>query len=234
MELVDHIFILLVFVALPIYSTTSTGRYLAGIEAGEPSNRVGSYLETITMQWVYLAALGLAWWFFGRPIADLGFRDLEGAELRRGASATLVMIVALVISWIRIKRLGVEEKKNYTDGLGQMVHFLPQTDRDYRFFVALSITAGIVEEIVFRGFALWYLGSFIPLWAAVGVSSVGFGVGHIYLGGASAAVRAGLVGLAFAIFYIWTGSIWFPILAHAVFDILQGAMGMELSRKDER
>jgi hypothetical protein len=232
LEFIDHIFILLVFVALPIYSTTSTRRYLAGIEAGDPANLIGSYMETIRMQWVFLAALGIAWWLLGRPTTDLGFRNLEGVQLRRGASALLVMIVVLVVSWFRIKRLGSEEKEKYIDGLGQMVHFLPKTDRDFRYFVGLSITAGIVEEIVFRGFVLWYLGSFMPLWAAVGVSSVSFGLGHVYMG-IGAGVRAGLVGLAFAIYYILTGSIWFPILAHATFDILQGAMGVELSRKNE-
>jgi hypothetical protein len=232
LEFIDHIFILLVFVALPIYSITSTRRYLTGIEAGEPADRVGSYLETITMQWVFLIVLVIAWWFFGRPMTDLGFQSPEGVQLRRGASALFVMIAALVISWFRIKRLGDEEKKKYTDGLGKMVHFLPQTDRDFRYFVSLSITAGIVEEIVYRGFVLWYLGSFMPLWAAVAVSSIGFGVGHLYMG-IGAGVRAGLVGLAFAVYYVLTGSIWFPILAHIALDILQGTMAVELLRKSD-
>ena len=99
-------------------------------------------------------------------------------------------------------------------------------------FLAPQGSQGIVEEIVYRGFVLWYLGSFMPLWVAVAVSSAGFGVGHVYLGGASAAVRAGLIGLVFAIYYVLTGSIWLPILAHIAFDILQGVMIVELSRKN--
>ena len=93
------------------------------------------------------------------------------------------------------------------------------------------MTAGGVEEIVYRGFVLWYLAFFMPLWGAVIVSSVAFGLGHSYQG-VIGGLRCGLVGLAFAIFYVVTGSIWLPIIAHATLDILQGAMIVEILRKD--
>ena len=108
---------------------------------------------------------------------------------------------------------------------------LPRTRRDLRHFIGLSITAGIVEEIVYRGFVLWYLGLFMPLWAAVVVSSVAFGLGHSYQG-ARGGLRCGLIGLVFAIFYIVTGSIWLPIIGHAILDILQGMSVIEILRKD--
>ena len=184
------------------------------------------------MQWVFLAVVGLAWWILGRPITDLGFKNLEGLELWGGAAVLVVMIGMLVYAWQTTKRASEEEKMKQVNGLGRMVHFLPHTSRDLRYFFGVSITAGIVEEIVYRGFVLWYLGSFMPLWVAVVVSSIGFGLGHIYLG-ASGAVRAGLVGLCFAIFYVLTGSVWLPILAHIALDILQGLIFFELVRKDD-
>ena len=59
MQFVDHIFILLIFVVLPIYSAIDTRLYLARIEAGQPANRVRFYVETSIMQWVFLAAVGV-------------------------------------------------------------------------------------------------------------------------------------------------------------------------------
>jgi membrane protease YdiL (CAAX protease family) len=184
------------------------------------------------MEWVFLAALGIAWWILGRPITDLGFKNLEGRELWGGTAVLVVIIGLLVYSWQTIKRASAEEKMKHTDRLGPLVHFLPHTSRDLRYFFGVSITAGIVEEIVYRGFVLWYLGSFMPLWVAVVVSSIGFGLVHSYLG-ASGAVRAGLLGLGFAIFYVLTGSIWLPILAHIALDMLQGLIAVELLRKDD-
>lgn len=45
--------------------------------------------------------------------------------------------------------------------------------------------------------------------------------------------KQGLVCLAFAIFYLVSGSIWLPIVAHAVLDILQGVMLVELFREKD-
>jgi membrane protease YdiL (CAAX protease family) len=116
--------------------------------------------------------------------------------------------------------------------LGDLAHLLPRTGRDFRYFVALSITAGIAEEILYRGFALWYLQLYLPLWAAVLVSSTAFGLGHSYQGIAGV-LRTGLAGLAFAILYLVTGSIWLPIAAHIAVDILQGAAIFELLRRTQ-
>ncbi len=231
MQIVDHIFILLIFVALPIYSAIDTRRYLARIAAGQPASRVRIYVETSIMEWVFLAALGIAWWILGRPITDLGLKNLEGLQLWGGTAVLVVIIGLLVYSWQIARRASKEERIKQSDGLGRLVHFVPHNSRDLRYFFGVSITAGIVEEIVYRGFALWYLGSFMPLWAAVAVSSVGFGLVHSYQG-ASWAVRAGLVGLGFAIYYVLTGSIWLPILAHIALDILQGLMVFELLRAE--
>ena len=43
------------------------------------------------------------------------------------------------------------------------VHFLPRDDRELRAFVGLSATAGIVEEIIYRGFLIWCLALLMPL-----------------------------------------------------------------------
>ena len=110
--------------------------------------------------------------------------------------------------------------------------FLPHTNRELRSFYGVSITAGIVEEIVYRGFVLWYLALVMPLWAAVVVSSVAFGLGHSYQG-TSGVARVTAVGLAFGVFYVFTGSIWLPILAHAIVDVLQGAAISEVLRENE-
>ena len=232
MQLVDHIFILLIFVVLPIYSAIDARLYLARIEAGQLANRIRFYVETSIMQWVFLAAVGIAWWVLGRPITDLGFKNLEGLELWGGSAVLVVIIGMLVYGGQTTKRASDQEKMKQVKELGLIVHFLPHTSRDLRYFFGVSITAGIVEEIVFRGFALWYLESFMPLWVAVVVSSIGFGLGHSYQG-ASGVVRAGLVGLGFAIFYVLTGSVWLPILAHTALDILQGLIAVELLRTDK-
>ena len=62
----------------------------------------------------------------------------------------------------------------------------------------------------------------MPTWAAVVVTSLVFGLAHSYQGPAGMA-RVSLVGLAFAGLYLLSGSLWLPIVAHAILDLAQVA-----------
>jgi membrane protease YdiL (CAAX protease family) len=226
MFIVDHLFILLLFIVQPIHGAIEFRRYVARVKAGQTPDRVKLYTQTIILEWVALAVVALMWHFYDRPVADLGFIAPEGKGFWIGIAVSAALIAFLVYSWYAASRADNESREKNRESIGELAHFLPQTTTDFRRFVAVSITAGIVEEIIYRGFVLWYLSLLMPLWGAVIVSSIFFGLGHSYQG-AMGAVRTGLIGFAFAILYVGSGSIWIPIVAHALLDILQGAMVLE-------
>lgn len=232
MHIVDHVFVLLLFVVQPIHGAFAYRKYIARIEAGEPCNRVRLYMQTLALEWIALAVLASAWYLLGRPIASLGFVAPGGNGFWIAAGLLVLTTAFLIISWRSALKMGQEEKAKQKDALGTLVHFLPQTDRDYRHFIGVSITAGIVEEILYRGFAFWYLALFMPMWLVIVVSAVAFGLGHSYQG-TGGVVRVTAIGLAFGGFYLLSGSIWLPILAHAILDILQGAQLVEILRNNE-
>ena len=231
MQLVDHIFILLLFVVQPIYGVFEARRYEAREKAGQPLDRVRFYRLTAAVEWAFLAVLIAAWLIYSRPIVDLGFAAPGGPGFWSGAAVLVLLTGYLVYSWRCAKRASETEKAKQAESFGKIVKYLPHTSRELSSFFGVSITAGIVEEIVYRGFVLWYLAQVMPLWVAVVVSSVAFGLGHSYQG-ANGALRCGLIGLAFGIFYVVTGSIWLPIVAHALLDVLQGAAIREILRTD--
>jgi membrane protease YdiL (CAAX protease family) len=105
--------------------------------------------------------------------------------------------------------------------LGKLEIIMPRNDNELGQFYAVSATAGIVEETLWRGYMFWYLGHVMPLWAAAVVTSIAFGVGHIYQGAASVP-RVVLLGGVFAGLYLLTGSVWLPMLLHAALDAVQG------------
>jgi membrane protease YdiL (CAAX protease family) len=232
MHFVDHLFVFLVFIVYPVYGFFDARRYLERVKSGEPENRPRIYVETSIIQWAFLAVFGATWLIFGRPWSDLGFVPAAGLPFWIGTVVLVAFIALLVFSWQTAKRESAEKRAKQLEGLGEMLPFVPQTRRELSYFFLVSLTAGIVEEVVYRGFTFWYLGSFLPLWVVVLLSSVGFGAIHFYMG-VNGAVRAGLVGLGFALFYVLTGSIWLPIVAHIALDMLQGLLFAELSRKDE-
>jgi membrane protease YdiL (CAAX protease family) len=231
MHIVDYIFIFLLFVVQPIQGAISYRRYVAKVKAGKKSDPARLYLETLALEWAALAVLGTAWYLLGRPIADLGFVQPEGSGFWFGVIVLVVATGFMLYGWRRATAMTQQEKDKQIDSLGDLVFFLPRTARDYRHFVAVSITAGIVEEILYRGFVFWFLAPFMPIWAVIVVSSIAFGLAHSYQGVGGMA-RVTLIGLAFGVFYVLTGSIWLPMLAHAILDILQGASIIEVLRKN--
>lgn len=230
MHLVDHILVLLLFVVQPVYGVYEARRYTALEKAGRPMDRVGFYRSTALIQWVFLAVLVTAWITLGRSFEDLGFVSPGGPGFWTGATLVVGLIGFLLYAWRAAKRASESEKARQLEGLQEVRKFLPQTARELHNFFGVSITAGIVEEIVYRGFVLWYLMHLMPLWVAVIVASVIFGLGHSYQG-ISGASRAGLVGLVFGILYVGTGSIWLPIIAHMLLDVFQGGTIYELLRR---
>lgn len=222
----DHILVLWLAVAQPALSALTFRRFVA---AGADMNRVRLYDRTLIIQWLTLGVTLIGWLVLGRSAAGLGLVVPAGWGFRGGAAAVLLLVTFLLRLWRNARRLGEAERSKAISKLGKLVHFLPRTVREYRRFVPLSVTAGIVEEIVYRGFLLWYFASHLPLWAAVIASSAIFGIGHSYQGPA-AALRTGLVGLALAVLYVVSGSIWLPIVAHAAVDLLQGATVFEILR----
>lgn len=231
MHPVDHLFVLLLALVQPVYGVMDARWQDARANAGEPLNRIRFYRHTQVIEWTFVACLGSAWILLGRPVADLGFVRPGGPGFWLGVVLLLLMTAALAYSWCTASTASAPEKAGQVRALGKLVRYVPQTAAEFRNFLGVSLTAGIVEEIFYRGFLIWYLGHYMPLWAAIVVSSVTFGLGHSYQG-PGGATRAGLVGFAFALYYLFTGSIWLAMIAHVVLDALQGATLYELMRDD--
>ena len=229
MAIVDHIFIFLLFVVLPIHGTISFRRYIAGVNAGQAADQIKLYRQTIIMQWIALAALAVVWYLYGRPLANVGFTAPSGTGFWIGLGVVTLVIAYFLYAYRALKHGKDDKLLAQLESLGDLIHFLPHTKRDLNYFIAASVTAGIVEEIIYRGFVLWYLSFLMPLWAAVLLSSVIFGFGHSYQG-VSGGIKTGLIGVAFALLYVGTGSIWLPIIAHILLDVIQGAIILEAIR----
>ncbi|MDJ0916507.1 MAG: CPBP family intramembrane metalloprotease [Woeseiaceae bacterium] len=229
MTLFDHALIFLLFVVQPISSWVNFRRYVKKIQAGEPVDRPRLYSATQAVQWAFLAVLAGGWIYLARPASDLGFLPPQGSGFWLMAAAIAAGGIAMNQSVRSVVRLDQSERERLRKSFGDIGHFLPQSDRDLAGFYRLSVTAGIVEEIVFRGFVLWYLALIMPMWAAILVSSVAFGLGHSYQG-AGGMLRTGLAGIALGVLFVISGSIWLPIVAHALLDWLQGRQIREIYR----
>ena len=91
--------------------------------------------------------------------------------------------------------------------------------------LAMAVTSGTIEEILFRGILLRHLEAVLGTWAALGITSLLFGAGHLANPGATlfaafaVAMEAGiLLGAA----YLVTRRLWLAVGIHAAWNFTQG------------
>ena len=227
---VDYLALFFLLVVLPLHSVREYRRYVARIESGEPPDRPALYRRTIASMWLMLAVLAATWWLLGRPAELLGFTAPAGTGFWIATAVILAGTMYLFAAWQKCRQLDAAGRKENRAALGTLAHFLPQDDRDLRLFSGLSVTAGVVEEIIYRGYLIWCLALMMPLWVAIVVSSLVFGLAHSYQG-VQGMLKTGLAGVVLALIYVGSGSIWLAIIAHMLLDLLQGFAIRELYRE---
>jgi membrane protease YdiL (CAAX protease family) len=102
---------------------------------------------------------------------------------------------------------------------------LPQSTKERVAFFALAVTAGICEEFLYRGFAMAaFTRAGMPAWTVVVLSSILFGLAHLYQG-RGGLVGTMLLGLLFGTVRITLGSL-VPVMGwHAAVDVVAGVAG---------
>jgi membrane protease YdiL (CAAX protease family) len=112
----------------------------------------------------------------------------------------------------------------YAKSMASLHFLLPVAARERRWWCALSISAGVCEEIVFRGFLPQFLqGQLHGGWSidpalAWLLSVLAFGACHFYQG-AAGMLRTALAGALFGLLALVSGDLLLPIVLHALVDI---------------
>lgn len=133
--------------------------------------------------------------------------------------AVLVLLPAVIVIWKKFRKQ--PRKYSSADALKSLTYFFPATRTERRWFAFLCVTAGICEETLYRGFLLHYLHVFpctLGLTLALLVSSIIFGLGHLY-GGVGGVVGSVLAGFLFGLLFLVTGNLLMPMLLHALLDL---------------
>lgn len=98
---------------------------------------------------------------------------------------------------------------------------IPRTRVQRRWFALVSITAGICEEVLYRGFFLLVVAALLPSlnepWLVV-AGGVAFGLAHAYQG-AAGVISTAVLGGAFSYLFLVTGSLLLPVVLHALIDL---------------
>lgn len=180
--------------------------------------RMLSDMDSIPRTAAYLSSIGSLWALAAVVLTASVASDATWLVLRD--TTTLVRDVAILTS-AAIALLFLS--RSIHDGEARILRALiPVTGRERLLFAAVALTAGVCEEIIYRGFLLHALlaaSQSVPI--AIAVSAGAFGIVHAYQGWRGAA-RAAAVGVVFATAVLQGATLTAVIIAHTLTDLLAG------------
>jgi uncharacterized protein len=229
MTWMDHGFALAFAVLGPVWGYFVYASFKQRVRAGFPCARLAAYARGIVEQWLVVAVAIALWIHRDRDWTSIGLTAPDSLE---GGLALGVAVLAGGFLFLQAATVArrPETHEKVRGSMISMVEMLPVQRSDLTGFMAVSITAGVCEEILFRGFLAWYFTDALGFWGAHAASVILFGAGHAFLG-ASGAVRALLVGGLFAALYMWCGSLVPSMILHVLVDMTSGWMAYEVLRE---
>jgi len=177
---------------------------------------LGLTLFAITF-WYFL---GFGWENFKSPTGKNNFE--------MGWIAFAAITSAGFILWNLFLIKNQSNPKIILNKFGKILNFLPQSMREFQLYILLSITAGITEEILFRGILIFLLSKWLGVYLAAALALIPFGLSHTYQG-KKGILRTGLIGLFLTLIYLISGSLIPAMIFHAGLNIGTGLLTFGLA-----
>lgn len=213
-------------------------KQLAGPHASV--NRMQTYLFTAATE-----AVMLAWVYLGLRLRKIPFRSIFG-NVKGSRTLGIDFLSALIFWFGSLLFLGsinlmwmaadaaIHHRALFPNGKPQpdqqqlfntLARLAPHHGWEFAVWVLLCVSAGIAEEVVFRGyfqrqFAAWGRGA---VWAGVLFSALLFGCAHGYQG-VRQMVLLSIFGALFSLLAILRRNVRAGIIAHAWQDIVAGLL----------
>lgn len=207
-----------IFVLLMLGAWAFVGR----MDVATSPHRIRLYVLTIFIEWLLFAYVVAGVRRSGASIAIvLGnpWRSVRQVFRDSGIAAAfwVVSVILLVIfAWfLRVTSQGRDIR-----------FLLPHSSLELALWIAASLTAGVCEEAIFRGYLqsqFMALTNSAP--AGVLLSAAAFGAVHAYQG-SRRMILIGLYGVLFGILARWRGSVRPGMIAHAWHDSLSGLLAI--------
>jgi len=221
MEYLDYL--LLAYIALwPLYIYFTHEQEKQSVIA-QPEKRIAVYRTTMFHLWLPVLILMVLISQSSLSISDIGLGWHFGL-----ANQIAVVVLVLISGYflLSLKQLS-ENPESHQAVREQLAHvrwLMPTTAKESRYFVlGISITAGVCEELLFRGYLMQLLANYMPTYGTVIISSIAFGLPHLYQGPINI-IRTAVMGVIMALIYLATDSIIVPIILHVLIDMYGGAM----------
>jgi CAAX protease family protein len=218
MTLYQHALAVFLFVGVPVWDIFETRALKTSTN---PRRKVLSYQRILFVLWT--AAI-VAWVALRSSVFLTWPAVRETTQQKIGASFAWGFAIAFAVGCVLqvfLTRRSAKLRDKTLKAFKALAFILPVTRQERAWFALVSVTAGICEEVLYRGFLIRYLSNgpwHAGLWIALTIASISFGLAHGYQG-LSGIIGTALLGSVMAVIFLATGSLWLPMALHAMIDL---------------
>ncbi len=219
MTTADAVYVALIAIGLTIDSFVLWPAFLRRSDAEPARARVWVWSSTIVLLWTLVAAGVALWMLERRSWTELRIVAPHGWRILGTIGLLLAVVIFYARSFATITRARRSNKRIKLPN--NAARRAPHTGAELAWWLALSISAGICEEFIFRGYLIWVLQPALGLWFAAAASLVVFAAAHVYQG-AKGVVAVGVVGGLLTLIVLGFQSLVPAILVHMLADAGEG------------
>lgn len=230
--LFDHLLLFLLGIVLPFFAVFQSQPEMKTVTFDTQMKKQVYYGNGI-FQWICALIILITWWAYSRPFADLGFQIGTWSSLTLGLLGGFVFLY-LVDVWSELRnaqKMEATKNKWLRD-----VPILPANLEEFKHFLFVAFSAGVCEEIIFRGFFINYFlaineNNTLGNWLSVLIPAFLFAFGHMYQGG-KAVAKIMIMAILFGWIYLLTQSLLLLMLIHFLVDVLGGYLAYRILKKE--
>lgn len=194
----------------------------------DSGSRVRFYRRSILIQLLWVFGIGSIIFLSSVSPETLGI-DWKVTPSAGLYAIVAGLLIALFVPFALLAKMGRRSgEPDFQSLLGQILEpisaQLPNTLTERRLFAALVIVASSCEEVLFRGFLIYYVSESsegllnLPVWGTIAASAFVFGMAHLYQG-MKGMLSTGLAGTLLASAYVLSGSLLVPIILHTLANL---------------
>ncbi len=230
----DHIIALLFGLVMPVVSGLQSAKAFKTLRLDEAQRR-RFYISNSYFLWIMAFVVIINWVLHGRSFDTLGITalpDFNGIVVTLTATFILLYIADTLLT-LRNEHEIVKARERWK----QTAPFMPIRYRELRAYSFMCISAGICEEILFRGFLVSYVHTFFidnrygEIYTAV-IPALAFAAGHYYQG-SHAVLKTVVLSALFGFIFLYSGSLWIVIILHFAIDLAGGLISIRYLTDDE-
>ena len=230
LTLADQLLTLLIVVGLPLRAWFGMRALKAAPSGTLPVLRRGLWLRAIASQWSLVSLVLAVWLLEHRSLVTLGL-SLPPTGGLVGVLVGLAAIVSIVLRQRGAVDADEEIRRRIRARLAPVERLMPRSRAELPLFAVLATTAGLCEELLFRGYLLWVAGHLLPFPVAPAAQALVFGVCHAYQGWRGIVLTT-FAGVFLTAVVLVTGSLWPAMLIHALMDLHAGDLARRVFPPD--